>query len=317
MSRNSALLLRTIPIISLSCLFLFGCGKENAPQINQSPNSFDDLSEPICYLVSENDSWKIRSLDPATNNDFLIADIGGARVGGLAWSPDRTSIAFASDRSGLMEIWVVNNDGSELHQVTGISKILDNGRCYDPAWADNKNLVYTQLLIDSGRCELAQIHVDGTQQRSLVIYEGTQYCYSAPCLLIDGGLMACNFGVPIDTTQSGILVVNFPGFGNKHIVSVPGQKACNPKWSATGVIAFDDISSGIYTVLSSGAQLTNISGVYHATDRFPSFSVDGGQIAFLSDESGINNIWIMNVDGANRQQKTSESSENIIAYLDW
>lgn len=34
------------------------------------------------------------------------------------WSPNGTKLAFVSNRSGSPEIWVVNVDGSELHQVT-------------------------------------------------------------------------------------------------------------------------------------------------------------------------------------------------------
>lgn len=35
-----------------------------------------------------------------------------------AWSPDGSMIAFISNRSGSSEVWVINNDGSSLHQVT-------------------------------------------------------------------------------------------------------------------------------------------------------------------------------------------------------
>ena len=35
-----------------------------------------------------------------------------------AWFPDGKSIAFQSDRTGQMEIWVMNADGSQAHQLT-------------------------------------------------------------------------------------------------------------------------------------------------------------------------------------------------------
>jgi len=35
-----------------------------------------------------------------------------------AWSPDGSKIAFVSNRSGKSEVWVVNVDGSDLHQLT-------------------------------------------------------------------------------------------------------------------------------------------------------------------------------------------------------
>ena len=38
-----------------------------------------------------------------------------------AWFPDGRRIAFQSDRSGSMEIWVMNADGTGLRQVTGVT----------------------------------------------------------------------------------------------------------------------------------------------------------------------------------------------------
>ena len=38
---------------------------------------------------------------------------------GPAWFPDGERIAFQSNRSGRMEIWTMNSDGTELMQVTG------------------------------------------------------------------------------------------------------------------------------------------------------------------------------------------------------
>ncbi len=39
-----------------------------------------------------------------------------------AWFPDGKRIAFQSDRTGAMEIWVMNADGTEARQVTGVTK---------------------------------------------------------------------------------------------------------------------------------------------------------------------------------------------------
>lgn len=55
------------------------------------------------------------------------------------WSPDGQWIAFASDRSGELEIWVVRPDGSGLKQVTS-----GPGSKTWPAWSpDGKQILYT------------------------------------------------------------------------------------------------------------------------------------------------------------------------------
>ena len=46
------------------------------------------------------------------------------------WSPDSKRIAFASDRDGNIEIYVMNADG------TGLERLTDTpGNDYNPAWA--------------------------------------------------------------------------------------------------------------------------------------------------------------------------------------
>ncbi len=317
MYRKSALLLRGIAMLMLLCVCFTGCGRENKITISGAPNAPGGSLSLMCYLVLEGGSWKIKILDPASNNAVQLADIGGGEVRGLAWSPDKSKIAFASDRSGTMQIWIITDDGSDITQVTGLTKSSAGVVSFDPCWENTDYLVYTSLPLDSNRCEIARIRIDGTQQQTLVIYEGTTYCYSSPCLSTDLTKLACNIGVPVNLNQSSILVANYPNLGNKHIVSIPGQNAGNPKWSNDGLLVFDEVDSGIYTVLPNGAQLQNISGIEHPGDRSPVFSPNGGQIAFLSAESGEPNIYVMNVDGTNRQQKTYEITGNLISYLDW
>jgi Tol biopolymer transport system component len=317
MYRKSALLLRGIAILAILCGCIAGCNREYKITDFGAPNAPGGSLSLMCYLVQEGGSWKIKILDPASNSVIQIADIGGNEVRGLAWSPDKSKIAFASDRSGTIQIWVIDDDGSDITQVTGLAGSCAGAVSFDPCWEDTNYLVYTSLRLDFNRCEIARIRIDGTQQQALVIYDGSCYCYSSPCLSTDFTKFACNVSVPINLNQSSILVANYPNFGNKHIVSIPGQNAGNPKWSNDGLLVFDEASSGIYTVSPNGAQLQNISGLEHPGDRLPVFSPNGGQIAFLSAESGEPNVYIMNVDGTNRQQITYEITGNLISYLDW
>jgi Tol biopolymer transport system component len=317
MLRVSAIILRAIAILSLATLFLAGCSTGNDSKRTQPPNSFDESPGLICYVVSESGALKIKSLDPTTGIVGLIVSLGGDRAGGLSWSPDRTQIAFAANSTSAMEIWLVGSNGSNLRQITGLSKTPSNTDCLNPTWVNDQYLIYTEAITDKGGGQLYQINIDSAQSQPLAIYPGAPYCYSQPSLSLDGALMACNIAVPIETTQSSILIVNYPNFGNKHVISIPGQKAAHPNCSAIGLWAYDEISTGIYTVLSSGAQLTNISGLTHTGDYNPVFSENGGQVAFLSSESGNINIWIMNVNGADRQMITDEPSGNTIMFLDW
>ena len=70
-------------------------------------------------------------------------------------------------------------------------------------------------------------------------------------------------------------------------------------------LAFD-LLGDIYTMPITGGKATNIaSGL--AWEMQPRFSPDGTQIAFTSDRAGGDNIWIMDVDGENKEQVTKET----------
>jgi Tol biopolymer transport system component/predicted Ser/Thr protein kinase len=71
-----------------------------------------------------------------------------------AYSPDGKRIAFASDRSGSMEIWTCHSDGSNLIQLTSVGGLVGN-----PRWSpDGKFIVF-----DSRRAGQADIFVIGAE----------------------------------------------------------------------------------------------------------------------------------------------------------
>ncbi|WP_425408050.1 amidohydrolase family protein [Hyphococcus sp.] len=66
-----------------------------------------------------------------------------------------------------------------------------------------------------------------------------------------------------------------------------------------------DLLGDIYVIPASGGDARAIaSGM--AWDMQPRFSPDGSKIAFTSDRGGGDNIWIMNADGSDKRQVTSE-----------
>ncbi len=69
-------------------------------------------------------------------------------------------------------------------------------------------------------------------------------------------------------------------------------------------IAFD-LLGDIYTLPISGGKATCIAEGL-AFEVQPRFSPDGNKIAFTSDRGGGDNIWIMNPDGADKEQITQE-----------
>ena len=73
-----------------------------------------------------------------------------------------------------------------------------------------------------------------------------------------------------------------------------------------------DLLGDIYTVPVSGGQATRLTAGM-AYDIQPSFSPDGNRIAFISDESGSDNIWVMGADGAEPRAITEETDKPVAA----
>ncbi len=64
----------------------------------------------------------------------------------------------------------------------------------------------------------------------------------------------------------------------------------------------------IYTLSIDGGKATRLtSGMPY--DIQPTFSADGSEIAFISDKSGSDNIWVMNTDGSDQRAMTKEKEQ--------
>jgi Tol biopolymer transport system component/imidazolonepropionase-like amidohydrolase len=71
----------------------------------------------------------------------------------------------------------------------------------------------------------------------------------------------------------------------------------------------------IYTVPIGGGAATRLtSGMSH--DIQPAWSPDGRSIAYLTDRSGSDNVWVMNADGSNQRPLTRER-ERALAGVAW
>ena len=85
------------------------------------------------------------------NPPGTVCDAGGYCNGTPAWSPDGTQIVF-SRASGVFQkhfsqnigLWVMNADGSDMHQITQESTTLGTGEDSDPQWSPNGNKIVFQ-----------------------------------------------------------------------------------------------------------------------------------------------------------------------------
>ena len=145
---------------------------QEAMSQNKEENGYDvenwDVNNPP-YALNEaaisttETTWS--SLDVAPNGKFMIfdmlgdlykVDIDGGDASPLtqdfAWnihpsiSPDGKQVAFISDRDGLSNVWIMDIDGENLHQVTSEK----NNLIHSPKWSpDGEYLVVTKGIMSS------------------------------------------------------------------------------------------------------------------------------------------------------------------------
>jgi Tol biopolymer transport system component len=82
--------------------------------------------------------------------------------------------------------------------------------------------------------------------------------------------------------------------------------------SSDGSTIVFDLLGDIYTMPISGGQATRItSGM--AYDAQPRFSPDGGQVVFISDRTGKEQVWIVSTDGSDSTQVTRGGNDDFLS----
>ncbi len=198
-------------------------------------------------------------------------------------------IAFVSDRDGNREIYVMNEDGSNLVNLT-----QNPGADDSPVWSPDG----TKIAFVSDRDGNTQIYVmdaDGANPikvtQSLTQYQQNYFPVWSP----DGSKIAF-MGSPRDSLN----VVNADG-SNQIILSDMSYDS-NPVWSPDGAkILFEsyrDFNKEIYVMNADGSNPVNLTQ-HTLRDLGPAWSPDGSKIVFLRRTSLGDEIYVMNADGSN------------------
>ena len=190
------------------------------------------------------------------------------------YSPDGQKIAFASDRDGNWEIYVMNSDGSHQTRLTNDLAMDD-----EPTWSpDSRKLAFVKTTGATNSAEIYTINVDGTNEARLT--NNNIYEYS-PAWSPDGAEIAF---VHEQNGQADIYAMDANGGIRRRVTTSP-EPDKNPAWSPDASwIAYDSgVSTNreIWKIRRSGGppiQLTNNS----QESRSPAFSSDGQQVVFVS-----------------------------------
>ena len=189
-------------------------------------------------------------------------------------APDGSRIVFTSDRSGDLELYTMNVDGSDVRQITD-SLGYDGGAFFSP---DSKMLVYrasrprtpeevetytsllAQHVVQPGAMEIYVCNADGTGQRRVTNLGGANW---APFFHPDGQRII---------------------FSSNHHVQGRGGRQFN-----------------LFSIRLDGTGLKQIT-FDEAFDAFPMFSPDGRRLVFSSNRNNgggrSTNLFVANWDAA-------------------
>ena len=248
--------------------------------------------------------------------DLYIKSVDGVAVTQLTsdpasdvqptFRPDDARVAFASDRSGNWDIWVVHLNGGQPIQITdGLADELH------PSWSpDGTKLVYCSRPAQGGPWELWITDAHGGSMKKFIGYGlFPQWSPVGDRLLFQ---RARERGGGMFSIWTLTLVDGEPRYPTE-IASSPSQALILPAWSRDGGrIAFTSIQEtvgndppkpsrhrqqlDIWMISANGNGKVRLTDG-HSVNFGPAFSPDG-RLFFTTNRSGHENIWSLVPVGA-------------------
>ncbi|WP_137938057.1 DPP IV N-terminal domain-containing protein [Chitinivorax sp. B] len=109
-------------------------------------------SKRLAYVNFTEGKGDIATVDIATGKYTYIAKTKASETNPV-WSPDGQRLAYTSRNSSLLQIWVMNADGSEAQAVT--PKEIQTG---EARWTpDNQSLLVLTTIAETGRQDIAKV----------------------------------------------------------------------------------------------------------------------------------------------------------------
>jgi TolB protein len=261
-----------------------------------------DEPDPDLLFVSTRDGeYAVYALSTSGGDEQRLtpADVDPATPQGLffqtepAWSPDGSTIAFASRRSGTFDLYAMSSDGSDTRRLTLTSD--DDGQ---PAWSpDGTRIVFAR----GASTRLFVMNADGSGAQRLT---GAAAEEGEPAWSPDGRWIAYVQKDPGSSVRE-LWLVRPDGSQRRQLTKLRGA-AQAPAWSPDGRrIAFSANVDNRFDIYTVGVDGTSVRLVTSGEDSIePAWSPDGETIAF--SEAGA----IVAIDVATGEERTLTDPEN-------
>ncbi len=185
------------------------------------------VSGDLVISSSRGGSFGIYALAASTPDRFIPVVVDSSNNVDPTYSPDRTRLAYASDRAGSLDLYVAEADGSHPLRLTS-----DAAPESEPAWSpDGRRLVFAATR--AGSRQLYVISAAGGESRQLTSLPGGAY---EPVISPDGSTVAFT-GVARDG-QSDIYTIPLAGGVPTAITQTRDRRELNPGYLPSGALTW-------------------------------------------------------------------------------
>jgi TolB protein len=237
--------------------------------------------------------------------DDIVSRLSGG-LPGVA----QTQIAFVSSRSGNKEIWMMDYDGGNQHQVTHLKSIA-----LTPRWSpDASRIAFTCYVPGRNGVTSAQVCIYSAASSHLISFPRFRGTNSSPAWSPDGQQIA------FMSSQNGdpeIYVINADGTRLHRITFAAGvntSPAWNPKTGKEMVFVSDRGGDGapvLYQMNSDGTSVSRIDLPDMGYVIDPAWSPNGQLIAFSwRRPSGNYDIYVMDIVSHQLVELTRDAGRN-------
>ena len=275
--------------------------------IEEAPSKIAFVREEIVIIEDEPiENQEIWMMNPdGTDQVQLTFDISDDRSPSI--SPNGMEIAFASDRTGNFDIWLLDLETEDLTQLT--DHPADD---LQPEWSpDGKKIAFTSER--AGNKDVWIMDVDFGDLEQLTF---SNFNEKGPHWAQDGKRILF---ISDKDGNDDIYKMKANGRRKEQLsLDIGDQKAA--RWSAaTKEIAFtwwefSKSRAHIYAMDKNGENIRQLTS-RRFYDRGPTWSPNGGRIAFNSNRAGNFDIWSMKPDGTDMVQTTTDTAKE--SGADW
>jgi eukaryotic-like serine/threonine-protein kinase len=306
-------------------LFIMGITGESVKRVSDfgfDPAWSPDGRESVCSSAR---------IGPTTvrlpRSELWVIDVASGRRRLLApgpayephWSPDGTRIAFAgADARGQRDIWTVRAGGGEVTRLTDDPYVN-----WNPVWSQEGRFLYF-LSNRGGTMNAWRVRVDTTT--------GVALGDPQPFILPANDVLHLTRGAASDhlawVSQSGGAVIRRVELdaAGKAIVGGPveltprSRSMIQPDISPDGTllaVATRGEAQEDVLILRPDGTLVRALTQDEPRDRSPRWSPDGRRLAFQSDRTGRNDIFLINADGSGLEQATASTGSGSVCCPVW